>query len=71
METLTIQIKNAKVRKLIDSLADLGLIKIRPTQLTWSERWLALSASLPQSSEISEDEILNEISEIRQKRLMD
>lgn len=68
METLTIQIEDAKVRKLIDSLADLGLISILPNPPTWAKRWEILSASLPQYSEISEEEILNEISEIRQKK---
>ncbi|WP_159468108.1 hypothetical protein [Dyadobacter sp. 3J3] len=69
MENLIIQIKRAKVRKLIDSLADWGLITLLPNRPTWSERWKTLSASLPQSSEISEEEILNEIAEVRKKRL--
>ena len=68
METLIIQIKDAKVRKLIDSLAELGLITLLRHQPTWSERWKILSASLPQSSEISDEEILNEISQVRPKR---
>ncbi|MBE9460807.1 hypothetical protein ACFP1I_20290 [Dyadobacter subterraneus] len=71
METVTIEIKDEKVRKLIHSLADLELISIIPNQLTWLERWKILSASLPQSSEITEDEILNEISEVRQMKLLD
>lgn len=71
METLTLQIEDAKVRKLIDSLAYLGLISILPNPPTWAERWKILSATLPHSSEISEEEILNEISEVRQKNQID
>ena len=68
METLTIEIRNPKVRELIDSLADMDLIAILPQKPTWAERWQTLSASLPDVPAISEPEILDEISAVRQAK---
>lgn len=68
MDTLTIEIRNPKVRELMANLADMGLISILSQPTTWAERWQALSAELPDTSAISEGEIMNEIGEVRQQR---
>ena len=68
METLLIQIQDPKARRLIDDLADLGLITIKTSDSTWSERWQKFSSSLPAVSEISEEDIFEEISQIRKER---
>ncbi|MCU0326260.1 MAG: hypothetical protein MUF45_13545 [Spirosomaceae bacterium] len=68
METLIIEIQNPKVRHLIDDLVDLGLIKLKKVSPTWNERWNELSETLPRNSPISEDEILYEISEVRNQK---
>ena len=60
MDTLTIELKNPNAKKLIEDLADLDLISILKTS-SWKDRWQKFSASLPNVSEISEDEILDEI----------
>lgn len=41
---------------------------ILPQQQTWAERWKSLSASLPDEPQISEREVLDEISQVRQER---
>lgn len=68
MNTLTIEIRNPKVRELMTSLVDMGLIAILPQPSTWVERWQAMSATLPDTTAISEQDILNEISAVRQQR---
>lgn len=68
MDTLTIEIRNPKVRELLDSLASLDLISIVPKQLSWRERWQNLSASLPNAPDISEQDILDEIQVVRETR---
>lgn len=68
MDTLTIEIHNPKVREIIANLADLDLISILPQKPTWAERWQSLSDSLPDVPQISEQEILDEISAVRQAR---
>lgn len=68
MDTLTIEIRNPKVRELLDNLASLDLISIVPKQSSWRERWESLSASLPDVSEISEQDILDEINAVRQTK---
>lgn len=67
METLIIEIQNPKARRLIDDLVDLGLISVKPSKPTWSERWKNLSDSLPET-DISEQEVMDEIAEVRKKR---
>lgn len=69
METLIIEIQNPKARRLIDDLVDLGLISVKPNKPSWSERWKNLSDSLPET-DISEQEIMDEISEVREKRFI-
>ena len=64
MDTLTIELKNPKSKKLIEDLADLDLISILK-QASWKERWQKLSQTLPKQTEISEDEIFAEINDIR------
>ena len=68
METLIIEIQNPKARRLIEDLADLGLISFKTTQSSWQDRWKKLSDSLPISTDISEEEITKEISEVRSQR---
>ena len=67
MDTMTIEIRNPKVRELIYSLADMELIAILPTE-SWNERWQKFSASLPDVSDISEEEILEEVQAVRSAR---
>jgi hypothetical protein len=68
MDTLTIEIRNPKVRELLDNLASLDLISIVPKQPSWRERWQNLSVSLPNTSDISEQDILDEIQAVRETR---
>lgn len=68
METLIIEIQNPKARRLIDDLVDLGLISVKPSKPSWGERWKDLSNSLPTSTDISEQDILDEIAKVREKR---
>lgn len=68
MDTLTIEIRNPKVRELLTSLAEMELLTILPQPPTWAERWKKLSASLPNEPQISEQEILDEISQVRAAR---
>ena len=68
MDTLTIEIRNPKVRELLYDLVNLDLISILPGQPSWHERWQNLSASLPDASDISEQDILNEIQTVRAAR---
>ncbi len=68
METLIIEIQNPKARRLIDDLVDLGLISLKTSKPSWAERWQKISASLPESTDISEQDVLHEISEVRVKR---
>lgn len=68
METLTIEITNPKAKRLIDDLADLGLISVKESKPSWNERWNALSKSLPDISAISEEDVLGEIDKSRNAR---
>ena len=68
METLTIEISNPKVKRLIDDMAALGLISVKETKPSWNERWSNFSKTLPNITEISEEDIFKEISEIRTER---
>jgi hypothetical protein len=62
METLTIEIKNPKAKKLIDDLVDLDLIALLTPKPSWNDLWAKLDTKLPQTEpEISEDEIIAEI----------
>lgn len=68
METLIIEIQNPKARRLIDDLVDLGLISVKTSKPSWAERWKELSNSLPTLTDISEQDILDEIAKVREKR---
>ncbi|KQS27741.1 hypothetical protein [Dyadobacter sp. Leaf189] len=68
METLTIEISNPEVKRLIDDMAALGLISVKETKPSWNERWSNFSNTLPNITEISEEDIFKEISEIRTER---
>lgn len=66
METLTIEIKTPKARKLIDDLVDLGIISVKTTQPTWIDLWNKLNSKLPQAEpDITEAEIIAEIKAYR------
>jgi hypothetical protein len=67
MELLTIEINNPKAKRLLDDLADLGLISIKEIIPSWNDRWDAFSGSLPEIN-ISEQEILDEIAVVRNNR---
>jgi hypothetical protein len=68
MDTLTIEIRNPTVRQLIDNLVSLNLIAVVPGPETWRERWQNLSATLPDTDEVSEADILAEVKAVRQTR---
>ena len=68
METLTIEITNPKAKRLLDDLADLGLISIRESKPNWNERWEAFSSNSPNVDTISEEDILQEIAAVRSNR---
>jgi hypothetical protein len=68
MGTLLIEIQNPKAKKLIDDLVDLGLISLKKTTPSWIDRWQKLSNTLPSTTSILEEDIINEISEVRSKR---
>nr|WP_295923635.1 hypothetical protein [uncultured Dyadobacter sp.] len=68
MEVLTIEITNPKARRLIDDLVDLGLISVKESKESWNDRWAALSQTLPDTDEVTEQEILEEIAMVRNNR---
>jgi hypothetical protein len=69
METLTIEIKNPKAKKLIDDLVDLDLINLLNPKSNWGELWTKLDVKLPQiKPDMSEEEILNEIKQYRKEK---
>ena len=60
METLKIEIVNPKVKNILRDLADLKLIKIRPSKVKSElddliEKFRTLSATAPEINEISEE----------------
>jgi hypothetical protein len=69
METLVIEIQNPEARRLIDNMVDLGLISVKSVEPSWKERWNKLSDSLPISCDISDDDIMSEIDEVRNKHV--
>ncbi|WAC15078.1 hypothetical protein [Dyadobacter pollutisoli] len=69
METLTIEINNPKAKRLIDDLADLGLISVKESKPSWKERWQELAKSLPDSEAITEEDVMDEVSAVRNPAL--
>lgn len=71
METLLIELNNPKARKLIDDLADLGIISVKTPQTAWSELWDKVDSRLPQTEpELTEADIMAEIKAYRlEKRI--
>ncbi|MCY7349947.1 MAG: hypothetical protein LH606_04680 [Cytophagaceae bacterium] len=70
METLTIEIKTPKARKLIDDLVDLGIISLKTNQPTWIDLWNKLDSQLPQTEpDLTEEEIRAEIKAYRLEKL--
>lgn len=71
METLTIEIKTAKARKLIDDLVDLGIISLKTDQSSWVDVWDKVESKLSQTEpDITEDEIMAEIKAYRLEKHM-
>lgn len=71
METLTIEVKSAKARKLIDDLVDLGIITLKTDQSAWIDVWSKVERKLPQTEpDITEDEIMAEIKAYRLEKRM-
>ena len=68
METIIIEIQNPKAMGLIDSMVDLGLISVKSVESSWKGRWKKLSDSLPLSSDLTDEDIMSEINEVRNKR---
>ncbi|MEZ0538895.1 hypothetical protein [Fibrella arboris] len=69
METLTIELKSPKARKLIDDLVDLGIISLKTPQSSWVELWNKLDKQLPQTeSMLSEQDVMDEISAYRREK---
>lgn len=69
MEVLTIELTNPKAKRLLDDLAELGLISIMKSQPSWNERWDALSGELPDTQDIFEQDIFDEIADVRKNRV--
>lgn len=57
MDKLLIEIRNPKVRVLLDTLAEMELIAIVPDQSAWREEWKALSGTLPEATDVDQQEI--------------
>lgn len=69
METLTIELKVSQARKLIDDLADLGIIAIRTEQPAWTTIWNRLDSRLTQAEpDITDAEIMTEIKAYRNEK---
>ena len=69
METLTIELNSPKARKLIDDLADLGIISVKTTPPAWLELWQRLDQQLPQGEpDMTEADIAAEVRAYRQER---
>lgn len=65
MDTLTIEIRNPKVRALLDTLAELELIAIVPDKSAWREEWKNLAGTLPEAADVSEEDIPGEGEDLR------
>ena len=69
METLTIELKTSQARKLIEDLADLGIISVKATQPTWLDVWNKLDSQLPQTEpDLTDAEIEAEIKAYRREK---
>lgn len=67
METLQINILDPKARKLLEELADQKLIEIKSAEGSVLEAYSRIKAKF-EKSPISEEEILNEVEEVRRSR---
>ncbi len=69
METLTIELKTEKARKLIDDLVDLGILTVKTPEPTWIDLWNKLDRQLPQTeADLTEAEIMAEIKAYRSEK---
>jgi hypothetical protein len=69
METLTIEIRNPKAKKLIDDLVDLELISLQKTSPLWKMLWDKLDSKLPQNDpDFTEKDVLSEIEAYRSEK---
>lgn len=57
MDTLLIEIRNPKVRVLLDTLAEMDLIAIVPDKSAWRDEWKTLSGTLPEAANVDEQEV--------------
>lgn len=71
METLVIELNTPKARKLIDDLADLGIISVKTPRTAWAELWGKVDSRLPQTEpELTEADIMAEIKAYRLEKQM-
>jgi hypothetical protein len=69
METLTIELRNPKAKKLIDDLIDLELISVVNPATNWQLLWNKLDNLLPQTEpDLTESEIMDEIKAYRSEK---
>jgi len=69
METITIELNSPKARKLIDDLADLGIISVKQVEPAWSTLWNRLDRQLPQTEpDLTEADIQVEIQAYRREK---
>lgn len=67
MESLQINLLDPKARKILEELADQKLIEIKPTETSVLDAYSRIRTKFEQSP-ISEEEILNEVEEVRRGR---
>lgn len=67
MESLQINLLDPKARKILEELADQKLIEIKPAETSVLEAYSRIRTKFEQSP-ISEEEILNEVEEVRRGR---
>ena len=67
MESLQINLLDPKARKTLEELADQKLIEIKPAETSVLDAYNRIKAKFEQSP-ISEEEILNEVEEVRRSR---
>jgi hypothetical protein len=67
METLQINILDPKAKKLLKDLADLNLIEIKPAETSVLDAYRRIRSKFV-NSPISEEEIVNEVEDVRRNR---
>ncbi|OOG72994.1 hypothetical protein B0E43_13780 [Algoriphagus sp. A40] len=67
METLQINILDPKAKKLLEDLADLNLIEIKPAEIPVLDAYSRIKSKF-ENAPISEEEIFNEVEDVRRNR---